>query len=400
MSRRFILILTTTLTIGLLLAGCGGHEQVKFGAVIPLTGSAKIYGQSIKKGVELAYEQINANPDKKYPIALDVRDSRSDADIAKAELKKLYDSGAVAVVGGVITQTALAMVPVADRYDRVLLSPSASSPELTGISQYFFRVFPSDFLEGTKMGSFAEQKLGLKTVVILAQKEPYAKGIQGVFKSEFERNGGKVLDVIEFPPNTEDFSGLIGRVQSLKPDGVYLAAYAEAIVQMIKGLREAHYPGVILTTAAFATPEAIAQAGKAAEGVYLTQAVFDPKSKEPIVHDFVTSYEKKYGSEPDLYAAHGFDAMRVLVEALKEADSTQAIDFWKGMRAIRAFPGVTGNIQFDEKGDVQKYPRVYAVFHGKLVDYESEVERKRQELMNQLRKLREERSRTSSPPGS
>ena len=171
------------------------------------------------------------------PIALRVVDSESDSAKAAQLLEQLYDEGVLAVIGGVTTAEAIEMVPVADRADRVLLSPSASSPELTGISRNFFRVFFSDFDEGTKMGNFAAVQMEISSVVILAKEETWATGVQEIFAREFERHGGQVLEVLEFPAGTRDYSGLVERVNTLDPSAVYLAAYAEEVAQMVTELR-------------------------------------------------------------------------------------------------------------------------------------------------------------------
>lgn len=374
----------------LLLLGCEKKSAVTFGAVLPLTGSAQIYGESVKLGIELAFDELGQDPDQQQ-FELEVVDSQSEPDRAREELDRLYAAGAVGVIGGVTTVEALEMVPVADEYDRVLVSPSASSPELTAISKNFYRVFPSDFLEGTKMGTFAAQTLQLETAVILAAEGPYAVGVQQVFKSEFERHGGEVLEIIEFPENTSDFSGLLERVMTLKPSAVYLAAFAKEIGAMIKGLRERGFEGTILTTSAFSASQAMERVGEDATGVFLTQTVFEPAEDNPKVQEFIEAFEGKFGSAPDIYAAHGYDAVMVMVEALDQQGVRTASDLWKGMRSIRAFPGVTGSIQFDEKGDVQKFPRVYRIgSDGVLENYESEVERRRKEILQRLRQLQDE----------
>ncbi len=376
------------------LAGCPEDQPVKFGAVLPLTGSAAIYGQPIEKGIELALEHINVDPDLKVEVQLEILDSKTDPQVASQRLSELYGGGALAAVGGVTTDEALAMVPVADKFDRVLVSPSASTPELTGISKNFYRVFPSDTREGATMGNFATQKLQASTILILAKEDAYAKGIQQVFKNEFERYGGQVLELIEFPAEGSDLTGLIDRVMTLRPDAVYLAAYAADLARMIRYLRDEGYQGTIFTTSAFAAPEIIEQVGKPAEGVFLTQAVFELDSEDEVVSRFVADFRAKYSLSPDLYAAHGYDSMMVLAEALKLGGRTSN-DFWKGIRSIRDFAGATGTVQFDERGDAQKFPRVYVVNGGALVDYEKEVERRRRELLERLRQLENEQLRTS-----
>ena len=376
--------------------GCEQEKVMKIGAVLPLTGEGAVYGQPVSKGVELAFEELKAREGFPFPLQLQVLDSESDPMKAEQLLEQLYEEGALAVIGGVITPEALQMVTVADRYNQVLISPSASSPELTGISKNFYRVFPSDAREGATMGNFATQKLKAEKVVILAKEHPYARGIQQQFGEQFEQFGGEVLELIEFPSVPSDLSGLVERVMTLEPDAVYLAAYAEDLARMIKGLRDLGYKGTIFTTSAFAAPEIIEQVGKPAEGVFLTQAAFDTASENPLVANFVNSFREKYGVNPDLYAAHGYDSMLVLAQAALES-GTIATEFWKGVRALRDFEGATGTIQFDERGDVQKFPRVYVVNNGQLIDYDAEVERRRRALLDRLRDL-EKRQQSQTPP--
>ncbi len=374
------------LAITLMFFGCQQDKTAKFGAVLPLTGEAALYGEPVRKGVELAFEELQAREDFPYELSLEVVDTESDPEKGKALLDQMYDSGALAVVGGVTTAEALQMVAIADEHNQVLISPSASTPQLTGISKYFYRVFPSDSREGATMGMFANQKLDIRRVVILAKEDLYAKGVQEVFKSEFEQFGGEVLDLIEFPSVPGDLSGLVERVVTLKPDAVYLAAYASDVAQMITGLRELGYSGTIFTTSAFAAPDIIEQVGEPANGVFLTQASFDTDSEDPQVQAFVNAFREKYGTDPDLYAAHGYDTMLVLAQALKQGGDIKS-EFWKSIRSIRDFTGATGTIQFDERGDVQKFPRVYVVSNGALVDYEARVQKKREELLKRLREL-------------
>ncbi len=377
--------------------GCQQERVVKFGAVLPLSGEGAVYGLPVSKGVELAFEQLKARKDFPYPVEITVVNSESDPEKARQLLEQLYEEGALAVVGGVITPEALAMVSVADKYNRVLISPSASTPELTGISKNFYRVFPSDAREGATMGNFATQKLKAERVVILAKEHEYARGIQQVFREQFEQFGGEVLELIEFPSVPSDLTGLVERVMTLQPDAVYLAAYAPDLANLITGLRDLGYKGTIFTTSAFAAPEIIEQVGKPAEGVFLTQAAFDTSNEDPKVKAFVEGFRERFGVNPDLYAAHGYDTLMVLAQAVEEG-GTLPTELWKGIRSIRGFEGATGTIQFDERGDVQKFPRVYVVNNGVLIDYEAEVERRRKALLERLRELEKRQQGQAAPP--
>jgi branched-chain amino acid transport system substrate-binding protein len=196
----------SALAAGLLLAAstvaCGGRGEIRFGAVLPITGHAAVYGKTIRQGVELAHEELRKEP-AFAALELVVVDSGSDPERAKNELRRIYAEGALAAIGGVTSAEALAMVEGGRRRRRTLLSPSASLPQLSGISSNFFRVFPSDFAEGTVMARYAYDNLRLRDGVVFAKEETYAKGIQKVFSDEFQRHSGRILETIEFPPNTE-----------------------------------------------------------------------------------------------------------------------------------------------------------------------------------------------------
>ena len=117
------------------------------------------------------------------------------------------------------------------------------------------------------------------------------------------------------------------------------------------------------------------------------------KSAEDIdfnhVRKFVEGFEAKYGEKPDLYAAHGYDAMMVMAAAV-EGRPALAGEVHKGLRdSIKEFPGVTGSIQFDERGDVQKFPRVYVIGDDlALFDYNERIQRQKDELRRKREELR------------
>jgi branched-chain amino acid transport system substrate-binding protein len=386
---RSSLVVVALAALGLGSAACPSGGPVEVGAVLPLSGQYAIYGGPMLEGLQLAHEQVQANEELGFEIALQIEDSASEPQQAAELARRLYSQGAVAVIGGVTTDEALAMVNAADNEGKVLLSPSASSPRLTGISRNFFRIFPSDFQEGTKMGNFAAQTLEIDSAVIVAAESPYARGIQDVFKSQFERYGGEVPAVIEYPPDTEDFTGVVEKVLEHRPVAVYIADYARNTAAIVRELRAQAFNGKILATSAFAAPEVLAEVGRAAEGMILTQTAMSPD--DPAVASFVQAFQEKYRHAPSLWAAHGYDALMVLVEAMEEG-GTRPNDLWKGMRSIRNFPGATGVIQFDERGDVSKYPRTFVVEGGELVDYDRALEAKREELLRRIQELNRARS--------
>lgn len=400
MGRTRIAFALLLLPLVVFSGSCDQQQAVSFGVVLPLTGDTAVYGSAINNAIELAFEEIQQREDLPYQLSLEVRDSKGDPDEAARHLRELFQGNALAAIGGVTSDEALAMVPVATEFEKILVSPSASSPQLSGSSRYFYRVWPSDLREGTKMGNFAAQSLGLKNVVVLAAETTYAKGISEVFRTEFARNEGEVLETFTYPAGTEDFSGIVDQVLELQTQAVFVADFAEPVRKILEGLKENGFRGTLLTTSAFAAPEVIAAAGEHAEDVIVTQSLFDPGSDDADVQRFVEAYRERFGEAPGIYAAHGYDAMMVLAEALVEAGAANPIDFWKGMRGLGAFDGLTGVLQFDERGDVGKFPRVYILQNGEFRDYDKFIGEKRRQLLERLeeiRRQREEALRERSP---
>ncbi len=395
-TARFFTATTALFCLGLLLTSCS-EKAIQVGVVLPLSGENSSYGEAIRKGVELAYGEIQADPDAGVSLELSIVDTESDPQKATQLLDQQYSDGALVAVSGATSVEAKEMVTAADQADRVLLSPSASSPELTGISRNFYRIFPSDFAAATKMAQFASQDLEATKVVIVTEVQSYAKGIHGVFQPAFEGYGGEVLEVIEVPPGTSDLGGLMDRVLTLKPEAVYLAGFEQGIGSMIQELRRLNYEGKILTTSAFALPSAIARVGDDATGVILTQSVFELDSEHAHVKHFVEGYEAKYGEKPDIYAAHGYDAMKIVAAALAGRPALPG-EVVKGLRDVKDFPGVTGSINFDEKGDVQKFPRLYVIgddlllydLNQRVRKQQDEIRKRREELMKKLEKIQKQ----------
>lgn len=388
--------------LGLLFAGCP-EKTIRVGVVLPLSGENSTYGEALRKGIELAYQEVQADDSANVMLDLSTVDTESNAEKARDLLAAEYEAGALVAIGGAISDEAKNMIDVIDRFDRVLISPSASSPELTGISSNFYRVWPSDFAAATKMAQFAASDLKIVKVVVITEMQSYAKGIHGVFQPAFEGFGGEVIEVIEVPPGTSDLGGLIDRVITLKPEAVYLAGFEVGIGSMIQELRRLEYQGRILTTSAFALPSSIARVGQDATGVILTQSVFELDSDHAHIQKFVKGFEERYGEKPDIYAAHGYDAMKVVATALADRPALPR-EVIKGLRDVKDFPGVTGSIQFDEKGDVRKFPRLYIIGEDLLLyDYnervrkqQDEIRRRREALMQKLEQIQKQASDMSN----
>jgi branched-chain amino acid transport system substrate-binding protein len=122
------------------------------------------------------------------------------------------------------------------------------------------------------------------------------------------------------------------------------------------------------------TEDLIRLAGPAAENLVYPQPSFDVESRNPAVASFVEAYRSKYGEDPDIYAAHGYDALKLLAKAIENGGSAHPDNVRIGFSSIKNYEGAAGRTAFDENGDVVRYPRMFIIRNGKSVPYETFVE--------------------------
>lgn len=369
-----------------MLSACGSSPVV--GVILPSTGSASQYGESIESGVRLAIREAREKGQLPEKFAVLWADSQSDPAIAVKEFRSLVeDKGAKIILGGATSAEAQAMIPVMDELQTICLSPSASAPGLTRQSKYFCRVYPSDELEGHTAGKFMSDRLKASRVLLLVGNAKYSEGIESEFQKEYvDHSGGVLSDKIDL--NSENWETQLARALRQKPNAVYIIGYSDEIVRAIKALRADDFKGRIVTTSAFYISRAIRAAGKAADGVLFPLPPFDRNSqKEPVV-SFVHHYMDAYQRAPDVFSAHGFDAMNVILEILREARPPETPELAKELHfGLANFTGVTGPILFDDYGDVRHYPKMFIYKDSMVQGYQHYLDIKRRQIIGQVQDL-------------
>ena len=361
-------------------------KKVVVGVVLPETGEAAVYGSSIKSGIKLAFD--DAITGKVAPAGLQVvyRDSASDPAQAAGAADSLFDAGALMVIGGVTSAEATAMIPVADRWERVLLSPSASAPELARKSVYFFRVFPSDDLEGVKAADLLAITRNARTVLIIEQDNAYSRGLLPVFVGEYQNQSGHVVGSVRF--------GEVGwekevrdQLAANQPAAIYICGYGDAIIEALRVARSAAFAGTVCTTSAINAASLLQRAGSLAEGVFLPLSGFDTAAQQEPIRTFVARYRAIYNMVPDLYAAHGYDAALACLHTLSGLRTKAGSEVQLRLKGLADTRGVTGHLAFDDYGNIKHYPRSHWIRSGKVEDYDAYLEREKDRIRRQMEEL-------------
>ncbi|HZI22154.1 MAG TPA: ABC transporter substrate-binding protein [Gemmatimonadales bacterium] len=318
-------------------------------------------GASMLRGAQLAVNQINARGGVRgRTLELRVADDSGNEDTAVRVAGALYaDPAVVAVVGHLASGTSLAAARVyGGGSDPVaMISPSASSPELSGISPWVFRVCPSDLQHGPELARYAWQALGARRAGIIYENDDYGRGVRSTFAAEFTHLGGTVVEADPYVATTASLEPYLSRMRRGAGAGggvdVLLLAGERPGAEL--ALREMHSLGLSWPVLGGDALTGIEADGPLAEGVRVSSAYL-PDQRDDRNTTFIADYARAFpGQRPDHRGAGAYDAVRLVARAAEVGGARR-----RGVRDYlaqvghgrAAFQGVTGTIAFDGNGDV------------------------------------------------
>jgi branched-chain amino acid transport system substrate-binding protein len=193
--------------------------------------------------------------------------------------------------------------------------------------------------------------------------------LEQVFRKGFEELSGTILANEGYEFGATDFRTQLSKIKSKKPEALYMIGYWKEIIQILKQMKEIDFHTQILSAICFKEPGILEFAGQEAEGTILTGPFYDPHIGEKNVQNFVTIYKARFNEEPGIWAAHSYDAMKIIGLSIKKGGRTGP-EIQKNMSIIKDFKGVTGTMSFDKHGDVIKPIKFYVVKNKKFIPYE------------------------------
>ncbi len=357
-----------------LLAGCSENKdspedkqqsstetpKYKIGAVLRLSQGASD-GVPAKIGIELAKKRINQsggiNGKELEVIYYDSKDAPTTA--VNAVQKLISVDNVQAIVGPMMSGNVLAAASICERSKVVMITPTGTSPRISGAGEYIFRLCSRIDLQARalvdkaiKMSDSSHPK-----VAIIYSNEPYGKGCKKLFTKYLGQKGIKPKAVESFQRGDKDFQAQLTNIESLNPDILFIPGYLQETAPLVSQARQMGIDALSVGVFGDMAPQYIELAGKAAEG-HLIAGEYDIDYSTPKNSEFVSAYQKKMEEDPSLpnnimFAALAFDSVGVLADAMRHgADTGEAIKNY--LNDIRGFNGVTGEFSFNSNGDVEK----------------------------------------------
>lgn len=323
----------------LLLAACGGGGgEVAIGTAGPLTEG---YARMVRNAVVMAADEINGEGGVRGARLKVVAQDDAGDGVKAAQIAEgfLADPQVKAVVGHANSG---AMVGAARVYDRGLVAviPSATSPELTGVSPWVYRVTTNDSTNGANLARFAAG-LRPQRVAVLYENNTYGRGLAAAFRANYP---GQLIGVDPIGGDGKLVEPFISYYKQVQPDLVFVAG-TELSGQAL--LREARRQGFATRWVAGDGWSGVVTDTAASEGVYVA-VPFSIRDTRAEAVKFVNAFRTRYGVEPDANAAMAYDATRLLAKAMAEVgfDRDDIRGYLAQVRGDRTFPGVTGALRF------------------------------------------------------
>lgn len=341
-------------------ASASGENVIKFGVFEPQTGEngggglQEVYGMRYANQI---YPTVEIGGTE-YKIELVEVDNKSDKTEAVTAAQKLVAEGVIGVLGSYGSGVSIAAGDIFADAGIPAIGCSCTNPQVTNGNDWYFRTCFIDPFQGTVMANYAIQS-GYKTAAVITQLgDDYSSGLGSYFKTAFESLGGTIVTEEQFQTNQSDFKAILTNIKSANPDIIFAPSSITTAPLIIKQAREMGITAVIAAGDTWENATIIENAGADAEGVVLSTFFDEAAPANDEAASFIKGFKEYLVSigEPDIIpavSALGYDAYLCLLQAIKDADSTDPAAVRDALENV-SVTGVTGDITFNETGDANK----------------------------------------------
>ena len=364
------------------LTACGQKEEavapaadapliVKIGHVGPTSGAIAHLGKDNENGGRMAIEELNASGlvigGRPVTFELLAEDDAADPKQGTAAAQKLVDAKVNGIVGHLNSGTT---IPASKIYNDARLpqvSPSATNPKYT--RQGFdttFRLVADDTQLGGTLGRYAIETLSAKTVAVIDDRTAYGQGVSDEFEKGVVAAGGTVVAREFTNDKATDFNAILTSIKGKKPDVIFFGGMDVVAGPMLKQMKQLGIEAKFMGGDGICTAGLPALAGDslADNMVYCAEAGGVDEAGKPAMDKFRADFKAKYNVEVQVYAPYVYDAVKLLADAMKRAESADPAVYLPFLAKTDGFKGVTGNITFDDKGDIKNGALTLMTYRG------------------------------------
>lgn len=344
----------------------GWAEDLKIGAIFPLSGASSSNGDVFISGAQLAVEHINKDQLLEGRLSIVYEDSQALPQKAVIAMNKLVNVDRVPFVMCTLTGVSKAIAPIAQRMKTVVVNGAGVSPDLSRLGEYFWNVTPLVNNEVKAIVPYLLREKNLKRIALVYIDDPFGQVIRKELSETLAREGGRLVSAISVSISAQQFSGIAAIIRQSHPDAIYIASYGAQQIAIVKQLRDNGINQQLISYAAFAMPEI--KVLPEAEGAIYTSSYINYSSDDRITRRFVDDYVGKYGKKPPVHAVNYYNAVMlygILASNLeKKKLSITGENLLNERLRGRKFALVGGNVEFDESGVIKSAVQINQIEAG------------------------------------
>lgn len=341
---------------------------IKIGVLADLSGDYANILKGGHRGVELAVEDLKADG-KNVELIIEDQQSCNKSQTVSIVNKFINIDKVDFIIGGTCSSTTLVAAPIVEESKVAMISALSSAPSISNVGDYVFRTYVSDALRSEKAAEFAYEIGKRKMAIVYGNGNDAALQAFEETKKHFENFGGEVVFNEGFDDKSTDFKTLLTKIKSSNPDLLVIAITSpNQIGILINQMAELGVELPIISPVE--TPEdkqVIEIAGNRADGVIYIVPGNPPQS--PAYQKLSADYKTKYGEEITQFTAEAYDATMLGVMAVLDSDGTREDIKDKLYEVSKTYQGVSGNVEFNENGDVSKDVIFKTIENGKFIEY-------------------------------
>ncbi len=376
-SRRLfgsaLAIVTLVIATG---TGCSkSSNDIPVGAYLSLSGSDSTFGIDTRDGIELARQEVNDKGGiKGRKVNVIYEDDKSTSQEASNKVRQLIDRDKViAILGEVASSRSLAGGLIANTKKVPMVTPSSTAVEVTKDREYVFRTCFTDAQQGDVAARFVFDTLKKKNVgLFYVAQDNYSAGLAKSFKESLQKLGGTIVVEKGYQSKETQFTTLLSDLKASKPEVIFVPVYYNDMVQIARQAKQLGMPGsMFIGGDGWDSSDLIEGAGEALEGAYFTNH-YAPDVPWPNSQAFLKSFKAKYNHEPSSLSAQGYDAARLLFDAMGRATELTPEAVKTALVQTKDFAGATGTLTIDKDHNANK-PIVVVQIKGKKFTYASQL---------------------------
>jgi branched-chain amino acid transport system substrate-binding protein len=351
-------------------AAPAGDNVIKIGHVGPTSGAIAHLGKDNENGAKMAIEELNAanltinGAPAKFELLAE--DDAADPKQGTAAAQKLVDAKVAGVIGHLNSGTTIPASQIYNDAGIPQISPSATNPKYTRQGYAgVFRMVADDVHLGGTLGKYAVETLKAKNVAVIDDRTAYGQGVADEFEKGVAAAGGTVVGREFTNDKATDFNAILTTLKAKKPDVVFFGGMDAVAGPMLKQMKQLGIEAKFMGGDGICSSELpkLAGDGMADDQVYCAEAGGVEGEEKVGMEKFRADFKTKFGAEVQVYAPYVYDAVKVMANAMVTANSSDPVKYLPALKATQ-YKGVTGNIAFDEKGDIKNGALTLMTYKG------------------------------------